>query len=145
MTSLLSKTWTSCPSELADIRRHIREACTGVGFTEEATNAIVLAIDEACTNIMRYAYDNCTDGVINVSVEKDDEKVRFILHDLAAQVSKDCIKVKESSILEPGGLGLVLINQVMDSVEFTHTPKCKGNILEMTKALPDNTAKEPTA
>jgi anti-sigma regulatory factor (Ser/Thr protein kinase) len=135
-SNLLSRKWTSCPSELSDIRMNITDVCQQLAYSEQQTSAIVLAIDEACTNIIRYAYKDCRDGAIHIDVLSDGQQVIFRLHDFAKQVPKDCIKVKPSSILKPGGLGVMLMQQVMDSVEFIHTKNCKGNILEMKKNLP---------
>lgn len=133
---ILSKKWTSCPSQLCDIRCSITTICSQLTFSEKDTQAIVLAIDEACSNIMRYAYNNCVDGTILIEVSTDRQQVVFRLHDYAKKVSKDCIKTQESSPLEPGGLGLMLMKEVMDCVDFVHTDKCAGNILEMRKTLP---------
>jgi anti-sigma regulatory factor (Ser/Thr protein kinase) len=135
-SEILSRTWTSCPSELCSIRSYIAKTCSLLSYTKEETNLIVLAIDEACSNIMRYAYKNCTDGEILVEVTKADNQVVIKLHDHAKKVSDDCIKVKPSSPFKPGGLGLTLINEIMDSVQFINTKKCTGNILEMRKDLP---------
>jgi len=134
--NLLSKKWTSCPNELSDIRQNMKDICKQVEFSEEETNAIVLAIDEACTNIIRYAYKDCRDGIIHIDVSINAHQVIFRLHDFAKHVSKDCLKIKTSPPLKPGGLGVMLMQEVMDSVEFIHTKKCKGNILEMKKNLP---------
>jgi len=133
---LLSKTWTSCPNELSDIRQNITDVCRQLNYQEQDINAIVLAIDEACTNIIRYAYDNCKDGRIRIDISSDGHQVIFRLHDFAKKVSKNCIKKKATEPLQPGGLGVALMQQIMDSVEFVHTRFCKGNVLEMKKALP---------
>ncbi|MFT5519601.1 MAG: serine/threonine-protein kinase RsbW [Enterobacterales bacterium] len=135
-SDILSRTWTSCPSQLCSIRKNIAKSCALLSYTKEETNLIVLAIDEACSNIMRYAYKNCTDGEILVVVSKTDNQVVIKLHDYAKKVSEDCIKAKPSSPLKPGGLGLSLIYEIMDSVQFVDTEKCTGNILEMRKNLP---------
>ena len=134
--TILSEKWTSCPSQLVNIRSSITDACSQLTFSVKDIHAIVLAIDEACTNIMRYAYKNCVDGEILIEVSFDGQEVMFRLHDYAKKVSKDCIKVQHSSPLQPGGLGVILMKEVMDSVDFVHTDKCTGNILEMRKALP---------
>jgi len=114
----------------------VTSVCQKVGYNEQETSGIVLAIDEACTNIMRYAYNDCRDGTIQVEVTTDGKQVIFKLQDFAKQVSKDCIEGKPSKPLEPGGLGVMLMREVMDSVEFVHTSQCDGNILEMRKNLP---------
>ena len=134
--SLLDKRWSSCPHELADIRKNVMGICAQLSFNDKDSNEIVLAIDEACTNIIRYAYNDCRDGEIYLQVNKDKKQVIFRLHDFAKHVSKDCIEQKEIDPLKPGGLGVMLMQKVMNSVKFVHTRKCKGNILELKKDLP---------
>jgi len=133
---LLSKSWISCPSQLSDIRKNISDVCRQLSFVEQDINAIVLAIDEACTNIIRYAYNDCRDEQIEITVFTDGKQVIFRLHDFAKHVSKDCLNFEPTPALEPGGLGVQLMQKVMDSVEFIHTSTCKGNLLEMKKDLP---------
>ena len=139
--TILSKKWSSCPSELCHIRSSITDACTEMHYTKADTNAIVLAIDEACTNIMRYAYNSCSDGEIYVEVKTSQEEAIFRLHDHAKKVTDECIAGQTSKLKEPGGLGVMLMKEVMDTVHFVHTDTCPGNILEMTKALPNIKAK----
>ena len=134
---ILSKKWSSCPSELCQIRSNITAACAQMNYNKEDTNAIVLAIDEACTNIMRYAYDSCRDGEIYIEVITSATDAIFRLHDHAKKVSDDCISGKVTQLKEPGGLGVMLMKEVMDSVHFVHTDTCPGNILEMKKVLPN--------
>lgn len=134
--NLLVKSWTSCPHELADIRQNVKAVCTRLRFTEKDTNEIVLAIDEACTNIIRYAYKDCRDGTIRLEIVKNNQQVIFRLHDHAKHVSQDCLEQKNNDPLKPGGLGVMLMQQVMSSVKFVHTSQCKGNILELKKDLP---------
>lgn len=134
--NLLSKSWSSCPNELADIRQNVKSICKQLSFSEKDSNEIVLAIDEACTNIIRYAYNDCRDGEIRLEINQDNRQLIFRLHDLAKHVSKDCIKQEPTEPMKPGGLGVMLMKQVMNSVKFVHTSQCKGNILELKKDLP---------
>ena len=134
---ILSEKWSSCPSELCHIRSNISKACAQMKYSKEDTNAIVLAIDEACTNIIRYAYNSSRDGEIYIEVITSETKAIFRLHDHAEKVTDECITGKTSNIDEPGGLGVMLIKEIMDSVHFVHTDTCPGNILEMKKDLPN--------
>ncbi len=112
------------------------EACQKMGFLEQDINAVVLAIDEACTNIIRYAYKDCSDGTIQIEIFKTDTQAVFRLHDHAPKAPKDCLIAKKSDPLKPGGLGVALIQRVMDSVEFVESEGCTENVLEMRKDLP---------
>lgn len=134
--TIFTKKWTSCPTELCSIRKSMTDVCCELDFSEKDTNAIVLAIDEACTNIIRYAYEECADGEILIEVSSNSRQAIFRLHDHAKKVTNECIKLRPTSPLEPGGLGIMLMKTVMDSVDFVHTVDCPGNILEMKKDLP---------
>ena len=136
INKLLSKEWTSCPSELSDIRETVKRICINLGYSEQDANCLVLAIDEACSNIIRYAYENCRDGTIQIDIFIENQQTVFRLHDFAKKVSKDCIKVKQTSPMSPGGLGVDLIHKVMDSVEFIPTKDCVGNLFQLKKNLP---------
>jgi len=133
---ILSKECAACPNELGCIRKDVSAACQKMGFLEQDINAVVLAIDEACTNIIRYAYKDCSDGTIKIEIVKSDTQAIFRLHDHAPKAPKDCLKAKKSDPLKPGGLGVALIQTVMDSVEFVETEGCAENVLEMRKDLP---------
>jgi len=133
---ILSKKWSSCPTELCDVRCNIKKICGQLKFTEEDTNTIVLAIDEACTNIIRYSYDNNSSGEILIEVFTSDKDVIFRLHDHGKKASKDCMNAIPTADLEPGGLGIQLMKQIMDTVHFIDIEECPGNILEMIKERP---------
>ncbi len=133
---ILSKQCLACPTELCGIRHDVTSACKQMGFKEDDINAVVLAIDEACTNIIRYAYKDCSDGTILLEISKADNQAIFRLYDHAPKSPKDCIKPKKTDPLKPGGLGVVLMHKVMDSVNFIDTEECQENILEMRKDLP---------
>jgi len=133
---ILNKECTACPSELCLIRKDVAEASAQLGFEQQDIDSIVLAIDEACTNIIRYAYKDCQDGKITLQILTDGKQAIFRLHDFAEKVSKDCLKLKDCDPLTPGGLGVALIKKIMDKVGFIDTDKCQGNILELKKNLP---------
>jgi len=133
---IISKESKACPNELCGIRKDVAEACEQLGFSDGDTNAVVLAIDEACTNIIRYAYKDCKDGTILMEIFSNQNQAIFRLHDQAPKVPKDCIEMKNSDPLKPGGLGVMLIRSVMDYVAFVDTDNGDKNILEMRKDLP---------
>ena len=136
VNEILNKECSACPSELCLIRKDVAEVSAKLGFEQQDIDSIVLAIDEACTNIIRYAYKDCKNGKITLQILNDGKQVIFRLHDYAEKVSKNCIKQKASDPMKPGGLGVVLMRKIMDKVGFVHTKKCKGNILELKKNLP---------
>ena len=98
-------------------------------------NKIKLAVEEAVTNIIDYAYQNGTEGNISVTIEADESRIRFILTDSGAEfdptgVSKadTTLTVEERPI---GGLGVFLVRNLMDSINYERVDG--KNVLRMEK------------
>jgi len=52
-----------------------------VGFDEDTANKIVLATDEACTNIIKHAYKYSDNGRINVNISFAQNKLKISIID----------------------------------------------------------------
>lgn len=123
---------------LAQIRRAVAEAACRLGCGEGEAQDVVLAVDEACQNIIRHAYGCCgRDGDIRVRMTREGECLAVRLIDSAPPV--DCATIAPRSLdeLRPGGLGTHFIRSVMDRVEFHPAPSGPGNMLVMTKRIDD--------
>ena len=130
--------FTSDPRFLHIVRSMVGQMAALKGFSEEDTQFIILAIDEACANIIRHAYKGRRDGEIIISCTEKEDGIEFLLADMGELA--DCSSWPERSLEEvrPGGLGLPLIRAVMDQVVFRRGEK--GNELLLSKAL--STCKE---
>ncbi len=128
--------YNACTTQLCKIRTEVRFACQAMGYPETDINLIALAIDEACTNIIRFAYCGDKSGRIVLEVYQAESQAIFLLRDFAECIEESCLEVKSKCLTEPGGLGLQLINQIMDSVQLIPPPDSVGNILELKKRLP---------
>ena len=94
---------------------------------------MVLGVDEACTNIIRYAYALRDDQLISLSMEGLRHSVRIRLRDYGKQVKKSALRGRSHKLIKPGGLGLHLIRNAFDEVEFNL--KKRGTELVLTKKL----------
>jgi serine/threonine-protein kinase RsbW len=135
MKSILHVEHSACTSQLCQIRDKVREACLLLGYVESDINLITLVIDEACTNIIRYAYSG-EPGKIVLEIYQHENEAIFHLQDFAKCIDKSCLELRKTNLLEPGGLGLQLIYQVMDFVQLLPPEGEVGNILELKKHLP---------
>ena len=81
---------------------------------------MVLGVDEACTNIIRYAYALRDDQLISLSMEGLRHSVRIRLRDYGKQVKKSALRGRSHKLIKPGGLGLHLVKKMMDRVEYIH-------------------------
>lgn len=129
---------------LADMRSFVSNAARAFGFSEGEVGKIELAIDEACTNIIKHAYKYNPDGIIEIrlSVQSAGKTNRkFIVEILDSGVSFDSSKYTAPDMTEyfrklrHGGLGIVLMKKLMDEVEFGPAVGDR-NTIRLIKYLP---------
>jgi anti-sigma regulatory factor (Ser/Thr protein kinase) len=93
---------------------------------EKTTHDVVLAIDEACTNAIRHAYEGRSDGSVELTLEAAPDYLEFQVSDQglpcpAERAEKREMAPPDPDQLTPGGLGIQLIHNVFDEVDF-----CQG-------------------
>ncbi len=125
--------FTSHTANLALMRDFVRKFLERHPFTEKQRTLMVLGIDEACTNVIRYAYDLRDDQPIALSVEAMQTCVRMRLRDYGEQTPAHKMKGRERDQVRPGGLGLHLIRNAFDKVDYILKPR--GTELILTKNL----------
>jgi len=121
--------------KLQPLRHFVRELASQQGCCEENLDSMVMAINEACMNVMQHAYGGREDGEIIVEFWKDDGELLVRIYDFAEKVDLKGIKSRDLNEVRPGGLGVHIIHQVMDSVEYKNQTDSVGNVLEMRKQL----------
>ena len=93
------------------------------------------AVDEACTNVIKYAY-NGNPGFLKVSVNKQDDTMVITINDRGKPFDPNSIAMPDiKSNLDnrkTGGLGIFIIKKMMDSISHYYDPQT-GNTLVMKK------------
>jgi anti-sigma regulatory factor (Ser/Thr protein kinase) len=125
--------FSSHTGNLALMRDHVREFLGGYPFSEKERILMVLGVDEACTNIIRYAYELRDDQLIGLSMEGLRDCVRMRLRDYGKQTPKTKMKGRAHDTIKPGGLGLHLMRDAFDKVDYIL--KGRGTELVLTKNL----------
>lgn len=118
---------------LSLIRNTVRAASHKCGFEEPALQDIVLAVDEACQNIIVHGYGSADPGDIVLSIYRQIEAIRFRLRDFAPDIEAEQLISRDLDDVRPGGLGIHFINQTMDAAVYQTIPDEPGNVLEMIK------------
>ena len=117
---------------LAIIRDVVAKVASRIGFDTDEASKIELAVDEACTNVIKHAYANNSNQMIEVSIKVDQKKLIIIVADKGKGFNPEKIKLPDlnKSIKEgrKGGLGLCLIRTLMDKVEFEIKPGSKNQV-----------------
>lgn len=124
--------------ELCGVRRKLKAMLRVKTCQCETTECIIIAINEACMNVIEHAYKGRCDGDILLDVFCDDRKLVFRLTDFADRVDPAVLRPKDLNNMEPGGLGVYLLDEIMDELRFMPCSHGEGNILEMKKCLDDN-------
>ena len=121
-------------SSLREIRGAVHSTCEDLGVAEACAHDVVLAVDEACQNIIRHAYSG-ESGEILVRIARKDADLVINLIDFAPEIDPASIRPRDLDDVKPGGLGTHLIAEIMDRVEFVDAPPDCGNMLLMVKRI----------
>lgn len=119
--------------ELQGVRQQLEQVLIDSGVDLEQARQLVVAVNEACMNIVQHAYGSHYNGDMVLEVELDPAKWLFRLKDYAPRIDTKRLKPRDLSVVRPGGLGLSLIDKIMDDVRYPEPPDGVGNILELTK------------
>ncbi len=130
----------SIPSQterLSDVRNFISTLARDHGFGDDEINKITIAVDEACTNIIKHGYNYAPDQSIDVAVSRKGNDFEIIITDTGRHFDAADIKTPDMKDYlqkyKRGGLGVYLMKRIMDKVEFH--PQTDKNVLRMTKTL----------
>ena len=128
---------TSDLDEVSSVRQAGEKFALAIGFSAEKAALIMLTIDEALANVIKHGYDGQKGRPIDVFIERICRQgrvgIRVLIRDRAKQVDPASIKGRDLDDVRPGGLGVHLINSLMD--EVVHRPTGQGMELEMVKYL----------
>ena len=98
-------------------------------------NKVQLAVDEACTNIMMYAYSNRV-GPITIALEVSGQDMTITIKDKGKPFDPTLVPTPDLSSnvdeRQIGGLGIHLMRKLMDSVSYSFSPD-EGNRLTLRK------------
>lgn len=95
---------------------------------------VVLCVDEACSNIIKYSYDGKNDCPIDITFTLADDQFTVAIHDYGKQCDCSTFKPRDLDNIKPGGLGTLFIHEIMDDVNYC-TDREVGTLLTMTKKL----------
>jgi anti-sigma regulatory factor (Ser/Thr protein kinase) len=125
--------FSSDASYMAEVRDRVRAFLNGSAFPEEDAAKIVMAIDEACTNIIRHAYVGLAKPV-RLEMKWLKDRTRFVLRDYGRPFQPPTVETKHINPIRPGGLGVFIIGKVFDRVDYA--PQARGTRLTLEKRLP---------
>jgi len=107
---------------LEQITEFVAQAARRAGLGDRAVFHCQVAVDEACTNIILHAYGGEGRGDIELTCQADPGELTIILEDRGETFDPESIQAPDLSVpmedLSEGGLGVHLMRQLMDQVDF---------------------------
>jgi anti-sigma regulatory factor (Ser/Thr protein kinase) len=132
MTETVTLTVPSHPKYLYIIRSAVYPLVIEAGFPKKEARRIVLAVDEACSNIIKYAYEGDATKLIHLRVSFDQQRLLMELTDTGKKPDVSKIAPRKLDDVRPGGLGTHFISAVFDAVSYD-THREAGTVLTLIK------------
>jgi len=124
---------------LIAVRDFVSDAARAFGFDDEDISKIALAVDEACTNVIKHAYKFDPTKTIQVVIHGGNRTFEVAIRDDGLQFNPTQLPppdMKEYlTHFRKGGLGVHLMKSLMDKVEYSMAPG-KINEVRLIKYLP---------
>ncbi len=128
----------STTDNLSEIRSFVKKHAIEAGFSEDVANKIVLATDEACTNIIKHAYKYSLSGKITIYLSQKSKKFIISITDQGDHFNSKSIPEpdlkKYYAEKRVGGLGMFLMKKLMDEVKYSK-PRPNKNKVTLVKYL----------
>jgi len=122
----------SDPRYLALVRRNLEFLLAQDEVLDQEIQKIVLAVDEAAANVIRYAYQGDTEQLMDFEFSLSPDWLTIAIRDYGQKPDLEKIKPRELEEIRPGGLGTRFMREVMDEVNYDISPP-SGTILTMKK------------
>lgn len=121
---------------LAKISHFVEQAIKEVGLNAGDAYSVMLAVDEACCNVIDHAYGGEDKGFIECSLRVDGDCLQIELRDYGKPFNPANIPLPQLDTpledLEEHGAGFYLMKQSMDSVQYEYEPG-SGNLMILKK------------
>jgi len=127
------------PSDLRMLsvaRAFVEAVCQTQKLDNRTTHAVVLALGEAVTNIIRHAHCHHVEIPLQIRCKLTPQGLVLELQDEGAPFDLDAVPRLDPGELRIGGRGVYLMRALMD--ELSCQPRGpRGNVLRMVKHWPD--------
>jgi len=122
----------SHPKYLYVVRSALYPILTDAGFGRKDARRIILAVDEACSNIIKHAYEGDHTKSITLTITEDADRFVVRLRDYGRKADPATIAPRDLADVRPGGLGTLFIGAAFDSVTYD-TNQEQGTLLTLEK------------
>ena len=135
MDCLLDQIYPATTEALVAVRSAVRELCRRVRCSEECGEQVVLAVNEACMNIIQHGYHFSKGQHFTLCLGVDDDMLIAHLLDNGMPATDADLRPRDIDELRPGGLGVRFMRELMDDVSYQPAPDGFTNCLQLIKRI----------
>ena len=121
--------------QIAMLPEFVETVAREAQLDHEAVFNLNLALEEAVSNVIMYAYPEGTEGIVDIDAMVDGKRISFVITDSGKPfdpTAKEEVNINTGMAERPiGGLGIHLVRTIMDTVSYER--KGENNILTITK------------
>jgi sigma-B regulation protein RsbU (phosphoserine phosphatase) len=123
------------PRFLRLVRDQVKGAAEEIGLAAKTGSEIVMAVNEACMNIMQHGYKGDLRGEIILEMHASRSEIEVHLKDFAPPADPAYIHPRDLNDIRPGGLGTFFMREMMDDCSYGQLDGACGNHLRMRKRI----------
>jgi serine/threonine-protein kinase RsbW len=114
------------------VRGFIEAVCQVGGLDDTATNAVVLATNEAASNVMRHAHRSAPEAALQIQCRIDAGAMEVCILDEGDPFDLEAVPALDPAEIRVGGRGVFLMRALMDELNCQPRGE-RGNTLRMVK------------
>lgn len=129
---------------ISQTRRTVSGYLEHMGVAPDVVDDVVLALDEACTNVLRHAFVG-EEELFHLTAELGPDEIVVVVEDdgVGVPISRLHAPLDIAEPTATSGRGLQMIRTLMTEVALETAPVRQGTRLEMRRALPPGHSDEP--
>lgn len=124
----------SDPKYLSVVRAVTTKMGELYGMSDTAIEDVKLAVDEACSNVIKHAYGGDPSQSIRIRFRMVQKGFEVLIEDDGPKVQPESIEGRCLDDIRPGGLGVHLIRRAFDIFTFDQRKK-RGNRLRLVRYM----------
>ena len=123
--------------QVPQLNAFVKQIMARLNIESTLARKLQLAVEEAVVNVIEYAYPQGVKGDIHLHVTSDGQSLKFVIKDHGVAFDPT-MKEKTDTTLSAedrpiGGLGILLVREMMDSINYIRTEGM--NVLTLSKKV----------
>lgn len=121
------------PASLFLVRCLVEKLAQRMELSPEDAQGIILAVNEACTNIVRHVYGDRHEQRILLMFIVEVGRLEIHIRDFGPSADPETFASRDLKDVRPGGLGMHFIRGAMDEVHYETLAAHGGTLLKLIK------------